>query len=76
MEELEVLAETQISVDEQIKKLFDRLTVKVPNSDLSYITLDSFKVAIGQMMNTAFHQGAVNNMQTVEAVMDNIFKKN
>jgi hypothetical protein len=78
MEELEVLSKKDVVLthEEEVRLLFDKLTVKVPDSELSYITFDAFKVAIDQMMNKAFHQGAVNNLQTVEAVIDNIFKKN
>lgn len=77
MENVEVLSPEQLEMelthDQDVKELFEKVTAKIPGTELRAINLDGFKVAIDQMMNKAFYYGAQHSMGTVQDIMEKVF---
>lgn len=73
MENVEMLSQKEVTHDQEVKELFERVTVKIPGTDMYAINLEGFKIAIDQMMNKAFYYGGKNTIETVEDIMDKIY---
>lgn len=77
MEDVEVLSpeqvEMQLTHDEEVKELFEKVTANIPGTTMRAISLEGFTIAIDQMMNKAFYYGAQHSMGTVQDIMDRVF---
>lgn len=80
MEDVQVLSQEEVEIEltheEEVKELFEKVTAVIPNSGgMRAISYSGFKVAIDHMMNKAFYHGARNSIETVESMMDRIYNQ-